>query len=853
MQEQGEVFQENIVQCDIASELKRSYLEYAMSVIVGRALPDVRDGLKPVHRRILFTMNEMSNDYNKPYKKSARVVGDVMGKYHPHGDAAIYDSIVRMAQDFSMRYLLVDGQGNFGSVDGDPPAAMRYTEIRLKKISHEIMADIDKETVDFSPNYDNSLSEPDVLPSKIPNLLINGSSGIAVGMATNIPPHNFGEVIDALIEMIKNPDITINEITQIIKGPDFPTGAFICGTGGIISAYHTGRGSVKMRARSDIETLKGGREQIVITEIPYQVNKAELIEKIADLVKNKKIEGIGEVRDESDRQGMRVVIELKKEGVPKVIMNHLYKHTSLEKNFGIIMLAIVDGKPELLNIKSALYNFIEHRKVIVTRRTAYDLRKAKERAHILEGLTIAVDNLDEVVSLIRNSANPPEAKQGLITRFNLSEIQAQAILDMRLQRLTGLEREKIHAEYEQILKDIAGLEEILANENLVLDIIQNELIAMREEYSDERKTELIGDPEEINIEDLIAEEDMVVTLSHTGYIKRNSETLYKSQKRGGKGITGHSSMDDEFISNIFVASTHDYMLCLTNFGKLYWLKVHEIPQAGRTSKGKSIVNLIPIDKEKGEKLTTIVPVRTFDQDKFLVMVTKNGTIKKTSLEDFSRPRPSGIIAANINEGDELIGADITDGTTEIFLATQKGLSIRFPENDVRSMGRTAAGVRGIDLADDDNVVGMVIISKEKDGEILAITANGYGKRTPINAYRSQSRAGKGVINLKITGKVGDVLGILYVNEHDEVMLIGTGNKIIRISVKGIRSSGRSTQGVRLINLGETEKLAAIALLVEKDEEEPSGEDEDIKNQDEGIKKSKKTPELFPEDDEEEQD
>ncbi len=817
MSEQMEMFSDPTPRCDIAEELKRSYLDYAMSVIIGRALPDVRDGLKPVHRRILFAMHELGNSYNRPYKKSARIVGDVIGKYHPHGDAAVYDALVRMAQDFSMRYPLVDGQGNFGSIDGDAPAAMRYTEVRLTKLAHELMADIGKDTVDFVPNYDETLQEPSVLPSKVPNLLLNGSSGIAVGMATNIPPHNLNEVGNALIALIKNPNITVAELMEHIPGPDFPTGAFICGRQGIKNAYQTGRGIIKMRARATVEQqAKGNRELIVVSEIPYQVNKAKLIEKIAYLVRDKKITGIQEVRDESDREGMRIVIELKRDAVAQVVLNQLYKHTPMETSFGIIMLAIVHGRPELLNLKELLSHFLDHRKTVIIRRTTYDLRKAEERAHILEGLKIALENLDDVVALIRASASPKEAKAGLVSRFGLSEIQAQAILDMKLQRLTGLEQDKILKEYEDILKAIKKYKEILASEALVLEIIEQELVELVEAFGDERRTEIIGTPEEISLEDLIVEEDMVVTISHKGYIKRNPLSLYRSQRRGGKGVTGLSSKQEDFVSKLFVASTHDYFLFLSNLGRLYWLKVHEIPQGSRTSRGKAMVNLLPLDKSAGEKIAGVVPVRTFDKDKYLMMVSRSGIVKKTPLEAFSRPRPAGIIAAVVRPGDELIGGALTDGNSDIFLATRNGLSIRFSEQDVRPMGRTAAGVKGISLNEGDKVVAMVVISDDS-GTLLTVTENGYGKRTPVTEYRVQARGGKGIINFKVTEKTGPVVGVLLVKDTDEVMLVGDSGNIIRTRVKEIRVTGRSAQGVKVIRLQEGAHLASIALLAENEE------------------------------------
>jgi DNA gyrase subunit A len=819
MQEQTELFSGTTKTCDISAELKKSYLDYAMSVIIGRALPDVRDGLKPVHRRILFAMNELRNDYNKPYKKSARIVGDVIGKYHPHGDTAVYDTIVRMAQDFSMGYPLVDGQGNFGSVDGDSPAAMRYTEIRLTRLAHELMADIDKDTVDFVPTYDNSMEEPAVLPSKVPNLLINGSAGIAVGMATNIPPHNLGEVVDALIALIKNPNITVADLMEYIPGPDFPTSGFICGRKGINAAYETGRGIIRMRARATVEQVaRGKREHIIVTEIPYQVNKAKLVEKIAMLVRDKKIEGISAVRDESDRQGMRIVIELKKDGFAQVVLNHLYKHTAMESSFGIILLAIVNGRPELLNLKEVLAHFLQHRKTVIIRRTTYELRKAEERAHILEGLKIAIDNLDEVVALIRASKTPADARAGLMEQFGLTHIQAQAILDMKLQRLTGLELEKILEEYRQILETIKRLKAILASDELVLKIIEKELTELKEQFAIPRRSEIIGAPDEINIEDLIVEEDMVVTVSHHGYIKRNPLSIYRSQKRGGKGVTGLSSKQEDFVESLFVASTHDYFLCFSNLGRLYWLKVHEIPQAARTSRGKALVNLLPLDREANEYIAAVVPVRTFENDKFVVMATRQGLVKKTPLEAFSRPRPKGIIAAIVREDDELIAAAITDGNADIFLGTRNGYSIRFHEDDVRPMGRTAAGVRGIRLADDDQVVAMEVIT-DTNATLFTVTEKGYGKRTPVGEYRLQARAGKGVINLKTTAKVGRVVGVILVHDTDEVMLVGSSGNIIRMSVQDVRIIGRSTQGVRLIRIAEDDRLAAVAKLADRDEEE----------------------------------
>jgi len=815
MSEQGELFKERAETRDIAKELKKSYLDYAMSVIIGRALPDIRDGLKPVHRRILYAMHELRNDYNKPYKKSARIVGDVIGKYHPHGDAAVYDTIVRMAQDFAMRYPLVDGQGNFGSIDGDAPAAMRYTEVRLKKLAHELMADINKDTVDFIPNYDNSLQEPLVLPARIPNLLINGSSGIAVGMATNIPPHNMGEVIDALCALIKDPNISVAELMKHIPGPDFPTAGFICGRSGIKAAYENGKGIIKVRAKASIERPAKGREFIVVSEIPYQVNKARLIEKIVLLSQQKKIEGIYEVRDESDRHGIRVVIELKRDGVAEVVLNHLYKNTPMESSFGIILLAIVNGRPELLNLKELLAHFLQHRRTVVIRRTSYELKKAEERAHILEGLKVAIENLDEVVALIRSSKGPKEARAGLIQRFGLSEIQAQAILDMKLQRLTSLEREKIIEEYKSVLEAITEYKEILSSETRVMEIIEQELIEIKNEYADPRRTQIVGEAKDFSIEDLIVEEDMVVTLSHGGYIKRNPVSLYRSQRRGGKGVSGLSGRFEDFVERLFIASTHDYFLCFSNRGRLYWLRVYEIPEASRTSRGKALVNLLPLESKKDERITAVIPVREFRDDMFIVMATKKGLVKKTSLEAFSRPRPSGIIAARVNQDDELICAKITSGDSDILLGTKNGLCIRFPESGVRAMGRTAAGVRGIRLEPGDHVVGMVVVNGN-DMTLLSVSEKGYGKRTQIAEYRTQSRGGKGVINFKITEKTGHVVTIMLVGEGDEVMLVARSGPIIRLKVKDVRPTGRATQGVKLIRINGDDGLTAVARLAETD-------------------------------------
>jgi DNA gyrase subunit A len=803
------------VSTNIEDEMKRSYMDYAMSVIIGRALPDIRDGLKPVHRRILYSMRELGNEYNKAYKKSARIVGDVIGKYHPHGDTAVYDTIVRMAQDFSLRYPLVDGQGNFGSVDGDSPAAMRYTEIRLTRLAHEFMEDLDKETVDFIPNYDGSLSEPTVLPTSVPNLLINGSSGIAVGMATNIPPHNLGEIVQGLLALIDNPDLTVSNLLAHIPGPDFPTAGFIYGTAGVRQAYETGRGIIRIRARAMIEKRKTqSKESIIINELPYQVNKARLIEKIAELVKEKKIEGIQDLRDESDREGMRIVLDLKRDEVAEVILNQLYKFTAMETTFGIILLAIVKNRPQIMGLKTILVHFLDFRQEIIRKRTVYELREAERKAHILEGLKIAIDHLDEVIALIRKSKNPAEAKSQLIGRFEFSETQAQAILEMRLQRLTNLEREKIQEDYREILKTIERLKGILASEALILNIIREELTELKKKFGDPRRTEIIEDTTEIKLEDLIVEEDMAVTISHAGYIKRNPVSLYRSQHRGGKGITGMETKEDDFVEHLFVASTHDYFLFLTNQGRLYWLKVHEIPQAGRQARGKAMVNLLNLQPQ--EKVATILPVRTFEEGKYIFMVTRKGLVKKTDLMAFSRPRSGGIIATTIVEGDEVIAAELTKGKQDIFLGTRKGLSIRFHEEEVREMGRLAQGVRGIHLKEDDWVVGTAVLAQE--GTVLTVTENGFGKRTQTEEYRKQARGGKGIITMKTTERNGAVVGVLPVTDEDDLMIITDGGKIIRLRVKDLSIIGRNTQGVRLINLDEQEKLVGVARAVKREEE-----------------------------------
>jgi DNA gyrase subunit A len=800
---------------NIEDEIKRSYMDYAMSVIIGRALPDIRDGLKPVHRRILFAMTELGNDYNKPYKKSARIVGDVIGKYHPHGDTAVYDTIVRMAQDFSLRYPLVDGQGNFGSVDGDSPAAMRYTEIRMTRLAHEFLDDLDKETVDFLPNYDGSLLEPTILPAKIPNLLINGTSGIAVGMATNIPPHNLSEIVEGLVALIDRPDISIDELLTIIPGPDFPTAGFIYGTNGIQQAYRTGRGIIKMRARALIEKKKQqGRESIVVTELPYQVNKAKLIEKIAELVKEKKIEGIQDIRDESDREGMRIVIELKRDEIVEVILNQLFKYTAMEGTFGIIFLAIVNNRPRIMDLKTMLGLFLDFRKEVIRKRTIFELKEAEKKAHILEGLKKAIDQLDLVISLIRRSKNPAEAKEQLISNLALSVIQAQAILEMRLQRLTNLEREKIQQDYLEIIKTIERLKGILSSPTLILQLIRDELSEIKRLYGDERRTEIIEDTTEIQLEDLIVEEDMVVTISHGGYIKRNPISLYRSQRRGGRGITGMETKEDDFVEHLFVASTHDYFLFFTNLGRLYWMKVHEIPQAGRLARGKAIVNLLNL--QTGEKVATTLPVPSFEEGKSVIMVTRHGVVKKTDLMAFSRPRSGGIIATTIQEGDELIAAAVTQGDQDIFLGTRNGLSIRFKEKDIREMGRMAQGVRGIRLGADDWVVGVEVLSRE--GTLLTVTENGFGKRSRTEDYREQGRAGKGIITIKTTDKKGPVVRVLQVTDEDDIMIITDRGKIIRLRVKDLSVLGRNTQGVRLINLEDQEKVVGLARSAKKDEE-----------------------------------
>jgi DNA gyrase subunit A len=801
------------VPVNIEDEMKKSYMDYAMSVIIGRALPDVRDGLKPVHRRILYAMNELNNDWDKPYKKSARIVGDVIGKYHPHGDMAVYDASVRMAQDFSLRYLLIDGQGNFGSIDGDPPAAMRYTEIRMSKLTGELLADIDKETVDFVPNYDESLVEPVVLPSKFPNLIVNGSSGIAVGMATNIPPHNLVETINALIALIENPEISIEELMAHLPGPDFPTAGFIYGKEGIRQAYETGKGVIQLRARAIIERdRKGERENIVITELPYQTNKAKFIERVAELVQEKVMEGISNIRDESDREGMRVVVELKRNEVAEVILNQLYKHTQMQTSFGIILLAIHQNQPKLLSLKEMLQFFVQHRQVVVTRRSLFDLKKAEARAHILEGLKKAIDQIDAVIAMIKASKTPKEAKDRLVERFAFSEEQAQAILEMRLQRLTNLEQHKIVEEYEETIKLINRLKAILASERLILNLIKEELTSIRDAYGDGRHTEIVDVAPEIKIEDLIAEEDMVVTITHTGYIKRNPISLYRSQHRGGKGKVGINVKEEDFVEDLFIASTHDYILFFTDAGKIHWMKVHELPQAGRLTRGKAIVNLLNLSPQ--EKVTSILPLKEFAKGKFITFMTKKGIIKKSALEAYSNPRVGGIIAINLDEGDELISTKLTDDQQHLFIGTKLGKAIHFPENQIREIGRTARGIRGIKISKQDEVVGMEVVTPHT--QILTVTEHGYGKRTKASEYRVQNRGGTGIFTVKRTQKTGDVVGIKTVADEDELMVISDQGKIIRLRATDIPIQGRSTQGVRLISVEEGERVVAVGRLAEKE-------------------------------------
>jgi len=814
----------SIIQVNIEDEMRGAYLDYAMSVIIGRALPDVRDGLKPVHRRALYTMYDLGNTYNKAYKKSARIVGEVMGKYHPHGDSAIYDTIVRMAQDFSLRYPLVDGQGNFGSVDGDAPAAMRYTEIRMDKIADEILADLEKETVDFAPNYDGSTTEPKVLPTRIPNLLINGSTGIAVGMATNIPPHNLGEVIDATLALIKDPTLGVDAMMEHVKGPDFPTGGIIFGGNALKLAYKTGRAVITVRSKTEIETYKNDRERIIVTELPYQVNKARLIERIADLVNEDKLEGISDIRDESDRTGMRIVIEIKKNESSNIVLNRLYKMTQLQDSFGIALLAIDNHQPKMFNLRDMIQAFIEHRKDVVIRRTVFDLRKAEARLHILEGLKRAVEQLDAVIALIRASANGQEALVGLMSKFSFSQLQAQAILDMRLQRLTGLERDKIIEEFNEVLKIIIDLKDILAKESRVLEIIVTELTEIREKYADKRRTEIvIDDTDNIDIEDLITEEPTLVMITRTGYIKRQDPNQFRSQGRGGKGIIGVTTGDEDFVTQMFQTTTLTHLFCLTDKGRLHVVKVYKIPEGNRTSKGKAIVNLLTL--QPNEKVMMTLPVKDFDENKFLIMGTKKGVIKKTALSEYKNIRVNGINAISIEDGDELMCSKITDGNQEIFMTSAGGMSIRFNEKDVRAMGRTAYGVYGMSLDDGDVVVGMDVISPDQAAEILVVSELGYGKRTPTAEYRSQSRGGKGILTMKCTDKTGNLVSARLVSTKEDLMLISSKGKLIRIQISEIRETGRNAQGVRLMNVDAEggEKVVAVENLPESHEPANGGE------------------------------
>src|SRR5438876_1390749 len=800
---------------NIEQEMRQSYMDYAMSVIIGRALPDVRDGLKPVHRRVLYAMADLGNDWNRPYKKSARIVGDVIGKYHPHGDAAVYDTLVRMAQEFSLRYPLIDGQGNFGSIDGDPAAAMRYTEIRMTRIAGEMLADIEKETVDFIPNYDDTSREPVVLPAKLPNLLINGSSGIAVGMSTNIPPHNLGEVVDALLALLDNPHLNSADLMQYIPGPDFPTGAFIYGTTGVREAYETGKGIVQMRARTSLETDKRtGRNSIIVHEIPFQVNKARLVERIAELVNEKRIEGIADLRDESDREGLRTVIELKREATPTVVLNQLYKLTPLQESFGVILLAIVDGRPRLLNLKEMLVFFLAHRREVVRRRTVFDLGKAQERLHILEGLKIALDNLDAILHLIRHGQNPASVRQGLTAQFALSETQAQAILDMRLQRLTQLEQGKILTEHSTTMALIAHLQAVLANPQEINALIKEELLDLRSRFADGRRTQILPATADLSDEDLIAEEDMVVTVSHAGYIKRNPTSLYRSQRRGGKGVVGATTREEDFVEHLFVSSTHSFLLFFTTIGRVYWVKVHELPQGGRTAKGKAIVNLLSL--REGEKISAVLPVREFQEGYFVVFATRKGLVKKTELMAYANPRHDGIIALSLEEDDEVIGVRLTDGSQDLLLSTKKGQAIRFSEQEVRPTGRVAYGVKGITLEEGDAVVSLEMLSK--GATLLTVSSGGYGKRSEVEEYRVQSRGGKGIITMRTTDKTGEVIGVRQVTDEDHLMLVTDSGRIIRLRMVELRVIGRNTQGVRLLNVGPEERVVSLALLAEKEDE-----------------------------------
>jgi DNA gyrase subunit A len=790
----------------IEEEMRRSYLDYAMSVIVGRALPDIRDGLKPVHRRVLYAMSELGLVFNRPYKKSARVVGEVLGKYHPHGDSPVYEALVRMVQEFSLRYPLVDGQGNFGSIDGDPPAAMRYTEARLSRIAHELLADIEKDTVDFLPNFDESLQEPTVLPTKVPNLLINGSSGIAVGMATNIPPHNLGEIVDGLVRLIDNSDTSIEDLMKVIPGPDFPTAGYIYGRNGIREAYTTGRGIITLRAKAHVEKLRGGREAIIVTELPYQVNKATLIEKIGELMREKKIEGISERRDESSREGIRVVLELGRGEIPQIAINQLYKHTQMQTTFGVIMLALVGRRPQIVNLKQMLQEFIAFRREIVTRRTKYDLARAEERAHILEGLRKAVDALDLVIAIIRGAENPDAAREGLMRRLQLTEIQAKAILDMRLQRLTQLERHKIVEEHEQTLALIADLKGILESDRRLMGIIRDELLSLKETFGDARRTEILAETTDLTIEDLLADDDMVVTITRSGYIKRTHVESYRSQKRGGKGVTGMETKEEDIVDDLFVASTHSFLLFFTTKGKVHWLKVHEIPEGGRQAKGKAMANVLAL--AEGESVATCVPVRDFETGGWVIFATRQGKVKKTELSAFSHPRSGGIQAITLEDGDEVMAARRTDGRREVLLATKAGMIIRFSEEEVRPMGRTAAGVRGIDVDEGDAVICADVV--QEGASILTVTERGYGKRTPLEEYRLQGRAGKGIIDIKTEGRNGTVVGMLQVREDDDVLLVTTKGKMIRFHATDVKLQGRNTMGVRIVDLDADDKVGSLA-------------------------------------------
>ena len=856
-----EQFAKETLPVSLEQEMRKSYLEYAMSVIVGRALPDARDGLKPVHRRVLFAMHELSNDWNKAYKKSARIVGDVIGKYHPHGDTAVYDTIVRMAQDFSLRYMLVDGQGNFGSVDGDNAAAMRYTEIRMAKIAHQLLEDLDKETVDFGPNYDGSEQEPLVLPARFPNLLVNGSSGIAVGMATNIPPHNMGEVVDACLALLKNPEMDIEELIELVPAPDFPTAGIIYGTAGVKEGYRTGRGRVIMRGRTHFEDIgKGERQAIIIDELPYQVNKANLLIKVGELVREKKIEGISEIRDESDKSGMRAVIELKRGEVPEVILNHLYKQTQLQDSFGMNMVALLDGQPKLLNLKQFIDAFLRHRREVVTRRTIFDLRKARDRGHILEGLAVALSNVDEIIALIKAAAAPADAKRELMARswrsslvedmlsrvsgasrpenllpefgltgegsqraYKLSDAQAQAILELRLQRLTGLEQDKIVGEYREVMDKIADLLDILARPERITQIISDELVAIKAQYGDKRRSEIVTHTQDMSMEDLIAPEDVVVTLSHGGYMKAQSLDEYRAQKRGGRGKQAASTKEDDFVDNLFIANTHDYILCFSSRGQVYWIKVYDVPQGSRTSRGKPIINLLPL--AEGEKINAILPVKEFSEDHFIFFATSDGTVKKTPLSDFSNPRKAGIIAINLDEGDYLIGVALTDGKHDVMLFSDEGRAVRFDEDDVRATGRASRGVRGMNLAKGGNVIAL-LVAEDETQTVLTATENGYGKRTPIAEYTRHGRGTQGMIAIQTSERNGKVVAATLVTTEDEIMMIATNGVMIRTRVSEIREMGRTTQGVTLINLDDGDKLAGLSRIAESEENEAEEESED---------------------------